>query len=90
MAVLIVTGGATFVMCYLARHWVERDPGNVAVVIDRDPLDAAAENWFAPLSDRVRFAQGDVARTACWYRLSARVADLGAVTHLAMVPPSPR
>ena len=83
MAVLLVTGGGGFVMCHLARHWVGRTAGNVAVVVDRDPLDAPARKWFRPCGARARFVRGDVADAAFWEGLPARIADLDPVAYVA-------
>ena len=80
---LLVTGGGGFVMCHLARHWAERAADNVAVIVDRDPLDTAARDWLRPARGRVRALCGDVADAAFWDGLPGRIADLGPVAYVA-------
>ncbi|GLS22723.1 oxidoreductase [Labrys miyagiensis] len=63
---LLVTGGGGFVMSVVVGEWLARDPANKAVILDRGPLDAAAENYFAPVRDRLTVIEGDVCRDETW------------------------
>lgn len=65
---LLITGATGFVMSVLARHWLERDPGARAVLLDRAPLDAAATRHFAPVADRMHLVQADVTDPAALAR----------------------
>ena len=59
---LLITGATGFVMSVLARHWLERDPGARAVVLDQFPPDAAAIRHFAPVADRLTVVTADLTR----------------------------
>lgn len=63
---LLVTGGGGFVMSVVVGEWLARDPANKAVILDRGPLDAAAERYFAPVRDRLTVIEGDVCRDETW------------------------
>src|SRR6202171_4428381 len=61
---LLVTGATGFVMSVLGRHWLEADPRARLVVLDASPLDAAAQRYFAPFTDRLVVVVAAVTETA--------------------------
>jgi UDP-glucose 4-epimerase len=75
---LLVTGATGFVMSVLARHWLESDPAARLVVLDAAPLDAVAERYFAPFTQRLSVIVADVTRPETWQRSLAR----HTVTHI--------
>ena len=85
---LLITGGTGFVMSVLARHWVERNPEDGVVILDRSPLDAAARQHFAPVADRVVLITADLTR-AGWERALAGHA-ITRIVHGATVTPLSR
>lgn len=80
----VVTGGGGFVMANIVRRWLESDPGHRAVAVDASPMDDAARRYFAPVADRLRFVEGDVAAPDLWARLPT---DADYVVHGAAVTP---
>ena len=80
----VVTGGGGFVMANIVRRWLESDPGHRAVAVDASPMDDAARRYFAPVADRLRFVEGDVAAPNLWARLPT---DADYVVHGAAVTP---
>jgi UDP-glucose 4-epimerase len=85
---LLVTGGTGFVMSVLARHWAERQPGDGVVILDRSPLDAAAQRHFAPVADRVAVVTADMAQTGWEEALAGRGIDR--IVHGATLTPLSR
>ena len=75
---LLVTGATGFVMSVLGRHWLEADPRARLVVLDASPLDAAAQRYFAPFTERLAVVVADVTEPATWRPALAR----HAVTHI--------
>jgi UDP-glucose 4-epimerase len=63
---LLVTGATGFVMSVLARHWLDTDPEARLVVLDAEPLDAAAQRYFAPAMHRLSVVTADVTRPESW------------------------
>src|SRR5437764_14476777 len=63
---LLVTGATGFVMSVLGRHWLEADPRARLVVLDAAPLDAAAQRYFAPFTDRLAVVVADVTVPGTW------------------------
>ena len=57
---LLVTGATGFVMSVVARRWLDRHPGEQVVSLDRAPLDAAAQRYFAPVRSRLTVIEADV------------------------------
>jgi UDP-glucose 4-epimerase len=84
MVTAVVTGGGGFVMTNFLRHWLESGPDHRAVALDATPLDAVAQRYFAPVADRLRFVEGDVASPQTWAKLPA---DAAYVVHGAAVTP---
>jgi UDP-glucose 4-epimerase len=86
---LLVTGAAGFVMSVLAREWLERDSRARVVILDRSPLDAAAQKWFAPVMDRVQPIVTDILDAERW---APQLDDLGisSVVHGATITPISR
>lgn len=75
---LLVTGATGFVMSVLGRHWLDADPDARLVVLDAQPLDAAAQRYFAPVMNRLSVVTADVTRPETWH---AALAGRG-VTHI--------
>ncbi len=69
MSRLLVTGGGGFVLSHLVRHWTELAPSNRVIVVDAEPLDASAKEFFEPSSEQISVVQGDVSDVATWDRL---------------------
>jgi UDP-glucose 4-epimerase len=86
---LLVTGATGFVMSVLARHWLEANPDERVVVLDAAPLDAAAQQYFAPFRQRMKVVTADVTRPEQW-RDALRGEDVGSVVHGATVTPISR
>ena len=84
MVTAVVTGGGGFVMANFLRLWLESGADHQAVALDASPLDAAAQRYFAPVADRLRFVQGDVTSPDAWAKLPA---DATYVVHGAAVTP---
>ena len=86
---LLVTGATGFVMSVMARRWLDTHPGERVVVLDRAPLDAAAERFFAPHRARLEVIQADVTEPESF---AAALDPLGitAVVHGATVTPISR
>lgn len=86
---LLVTGGTGFVMSVLTRAWLDRDPAARAVILDRSPLDAMAERFFAPVRERLTVISADVLDPSTW----AKALDAHAITavvHGATITPISR
>jgi UDP-glucose 4-epimerase len=75
---LLVTGATGFVMSVLGRHWLDADPEARLVVLDAEPLDAAAQRYFAEVSNRLSVVTADVTRPETWH---AALAGRG-ITHI--------
>ena len=86
---LLVTGATGFVMSVLARHWLEADPDERLVVLDAAPLDAAAQQYFAPFKARMKVVIADVTRPEQW-RNALSGEDIHHVVHGATVTPISR
>ena len=86
---LLVTGASGFVMSVLARHWLELNPDERLVVLDTAPLDAAAQRYFAPFTNRMKVVTADVTRPEQW-RDALRGEDIRHVVHGATVTPISR
>jgi UDP-glucose 4-epimerase len=86
---LLVTGASGFVMSVLARHWLEADSDERAVILDASPLDASAQRYFAPFKNRVKVVTADVTRPEQW-RDALRAEDIRHVVHGATVTPISR
>ncbi|AZO37874.1 MAG: NAD-dependent epimerase/dehydratase family protein [Mesorhizobium sp.] len=86
---LLVTGGTGFVMSVVARAWLDRDPKAKAVILDRSGLDAAAEQHFAPVRDRLTVISADILDPKAW---SATLDKQGitAIVHGATITPISR
>jgi UDP-glucose 4-epimerase len=81
----VVTGGGGFVLANFVRLWLERDSAAQALVIDAAPLDETAQRYFAPVSDRLQFVEGDVAVAGVWKALPS---DVEYLVHGAAVTPA--
>ena len=86
---LLVTGATGFVMSVMARRWLQAHPGERVVALDRAPLDAAAEHYFAPVRARLDVVAADVTRPESF---GALLDPLGitAIVHGATVTPISR
>jgi UDP-glucose 4-epimerase len=84
MVTAVVTGGGGFVMANFLRHWLEAGASHAVVALDAMPLDDAAHRYFAPVADRLRFVEGDVASPQTWAQLPT---DVAYVVHGAAVTP---
>ena len=81
---LLVTGGGGFAMSHVARLWLERHPEERVVVLDRAPLDEAAQHFFAPVAERLRFVETDLSAIKYWSHAIA-AEEITAVVHGAAV-----
>jgi nucleoside-diphosphate-sugar epimerase len=86
---LLVTGATGFVMSVLARHCLEVYPQARVVALDAAPLDAMAEQFFAPVADRLQVVTADVTRPESW-RASLDRHDITHVVHGATITPLSR
>ncbi len=86
---LLVTGATGFVMSVLSRHWLDADPEARLVVLDAQPLDAAAQRYFAPVMSRLSVVTADVTRPETW---QAALAGRGVtrIVHGATITPISR
>jgi UDP-glucose 4-epimerase len=82
---LLVTGGGGFVLSHLVRHWTELAPSNRVIVVDAEPLDASAKEFFEPSSEQISVVQGDVSDIATWDRLRDHADGISHVVHGAAV-----
>jgi UDP-glucose 4-epimerase len=86
---LLVTGATGFVMSVLAREWLEADPNERVVVLDRSPPDEAARRYFAPVADRMKIVTADVTVPDVW-RAALRTEQISHVVHGATITPLSR
>src|SRR5579872_1153057 len=86
---LLVTGATGFVMSVLARRWLEVDRAARLVVLDTSPLDAMAQRYFAPVSDRLSLILGDVTQPQSW-RAALSQHAITHIVHGATVTPISR
>ncbi|WP_413992710.1 NAD-dependent epimerase/dehydratase family protein [Labrys okinawensis] len=86
---LLVTGGGGFVMSVVVGEWLARDPANKAAILDRGPLDATAERYFAPVRDRLTVIEGDVCREETWRGIADGL-GIKAIVHGATLTPISR
>lgn len=83
MSLLLVTGGAGFVMAHVVRQWLDADTGHRALVLDIAPPDAAARGF---LGERAGFVQGSVTDPELWEALPRGITHVvhgAAVTSIA-------
>ncbi len=86
---LLVTGGTGFVMSVLGRQWLDTNPASRLVILDAAPLDAAAQRYFAPVSQRLEVVVAEVTRPDTWRDALDR-AGITHVVHGATVTPLSR
>lgn len=86
---LLVTGATGFAMSVLGRVWLDADRNARLVILDNAPLDAAAQRYFANVSDRVKVVVADVTRPESWQAALANH-DIRHVVHGATVTPLSR
>jgi UDP-glucose 4-epimerase len=86
---LLITGATGFVMSVLGREWLDAHPSERLVVLDAAPLDAAAQAYFAPVSDRLDVVVADVTRPDTW-RAALTHHAITHVVHGATVTPLSR
>ena len=86
--IVLVTGGAGFVMSNLVRHLLETDAQARVVILDRDPLDSPAVEFFRPVRDRLTSVQGDVRDRAVLDDIAA-AHPITHVVHAATVTHAP-
>jgi UDP-glucose 4-epimerase len=65
-------------MSVLGRRWLEADPAAQLVILDAAPVDAAAQRYFAPFTQRLAVLTADVTRPQTWQDELAR----HAITHI--------
>jgi len=75
---LVVTGGGGFVLSHLVRQWLEKHAAAEVIVVDRLAPDHAAEVFFRPVRQRIRFIEADIGD---WERWTAEI-DPACVTRL--------
>src|SRR5579863_949949 len=85
---LLVTGATGFVMSVLARHWL-RDPAARLVGLDSSPPDAAAQRYFAGLSERFSVVIADVTQPESW-RSAVAAHSVTHIVHGATITPLSR
>ena len=71
---LLVTGGAGFVLCNVVHRWLEADPESSAVVMDLSRAwDATVVGFLQPYLDdgRLQFFEASVADASGWAALAA-------------------
>ena len=69
MPMLLVTGGAGFVLCNVVHRWLEADPESSAVVMDLSRAwDATVVGFLQPYLDdgRLQFFETSVADASGW------------------------
>jgi UDP-glucose 4-epimerase len=86
---LLVTGATGFVMSVLARHWLEADASERAVVLDAAAPDAAALRYFSAVAGRLDVVVADVTRPDAWITALDRH-DITHIAHGATVTPLSR
>jgi UDP-glucose 4-epimerase len=87
VSALVATGGTGFVISNVVGRWLERDPACTCIVVDSAEPDRAAERFFAPVGDRLRFVRGDVRDPSGWLPPS-ELADVTHVVHGATITSS--
>ena len=70
MSLLLITGGAGFVLCHLARLFVTLGPDNRVIVLDSGPFDAETREFLH--HPRIRSVAGSVTDAACLAALPDR------------------
>ena len=85
---LLVTGATGFVMSVMARRWLDRHPDERVVVLDRAPLDAAAEHYFASHRTRLEVIRADVTQPDSFAALDGL--GITRIVHGATVTPISR
>jgi UDP-glucose 4-epimerase len=78
VSTLVATGGTGFVVSNVVGRWLEQDPAFTCIVVDAAEPDRAAERFFAPIGDRVRFVRADVREPSGWLT----PIELAEVTHV--------
>jgi UDP-glucose 4-epimerase len=78
VSTLVATGGTGFVVSNVVRRWLTRHSAATCVVVDASEPDRAAERFFAPVRDRLRFIRADVREPRGWLPPT----DLAEVTHV--------
>ncbi|MFN6977994.1 MAG: NAD-dependent epimerase/dehydratase family protein [Gemmobacter sp.] len=86
---ILITGGGGFVMSNLALLWLQRHPGDRAVLLDTGPQDDALRRFLAPVADRVTHVQASVLDTAALDRIGAE-AGIDRIVHGATISLSAR
>lgn len=87
MRTLVATGGTGFVVSNVVLRWLESDPSATCIVVDAAEPDRAAERFFAPVRDRVRFVRADVREPSGWLPPIER-AEVTHVVHGATITSS--
>lgn len=86
---LLVTGGTGFVMSVLARSWLDIDPGQRVVILDRAGLDAMAQSYFAPMRERLTLITADICDPSSW-TAALEPHDITHIVHGATITPISR
>lgn len=86
---LLVTGGTGFVMSVVTRKWLDADPTARAVVLDAAPLDAAAQQYFASVAERLTVVVADVTQPDSWAGALAKH-RISHIVHGATITPISR
>jgi UDP-glucose 4-epimerase len=87
VSTLVATGGTGFVVSNVVLRWLERDPAATCIVIDAAEPDRAAERFFAPVRDRLRFVRADVREPWSWLP-PIELAEVSHVVHGATITSS--
>lgn len=85
---LLVTGGAGFVMSNVALNWLESSSGNVVILDLARAWDELAQTTFQPYIDagKLSFVEGSVTDPAAWAAVSAL--PVTHIVHGAAVTPT--
>ena len=85
---ILVTGGGSFVGINIVRHLAATIQDIHLTVADRHALDAPADQFLAPVADRVRMVQLDVTDRAAVQQV-VRTNHITHIVHAAAITPDP-
>lgn len=85
---VLVTGGNGFVMSNFALRWAQSDPAERVIVLDSAAPDQAAQRFFSPVADRIRWIEASILEPSRW---AGQIAcdEITYVVHGATLTPHP-